>query len=283
MKNWFITGVSSGLGRALVDELLAQGHRVAGTLRSEAECAKLAGLAPGCFLPVLLDVTDNAAIPDAVERVEKAFGRIDVFVNNAGYGHEGPVEETALDDVRSQYEANVFGAVAMLQAVLPFMRARRSGHILNITSMGGLTLFPAFPGVGIYNSSKFALEGINAALAAEVAPFGIKVTAIEPGGFRTDWAGRSLRRGKRSIADYDALFEPQRAARQSRSGNQTGDPCKAAVAMIRITEVEYPPVHLPLGSDALAGIRASVERLTRELDTWEALTLSTDVEVDSST
>ncbi|HVE08431.1 MAG TPA: oxidoreductase [Paraburkholderia sp.] len=274
MKNWFITGVSSGFGHALVQELLAQGHRVAGTLRSEAQRAEFAKLAPGATVPVLLDVTDHAAIPGAVAEVEKTLGPIDVFVNNAGYGYEGPLEETRLEDARRQFEVNVFGAFSMMQAVLPYMRARRRGHILNVTSMGGLTVFP---GVGVYNSSKFALEALNAALAKEVAQFGIKVTAIEPGGFRTDWAGRSMQRGARTISDYDASFEPQRAARRERSGRQTGDPAKAAKAMIKITEVDHPPVHLLLGSDALSAVRAALAEMNREIDTWESLTLSTDV------
>ncbi|GAB2885673.1 oxidoreductase [Paraburkholderia jirisanensis] len=274
MKNWFITGVSSGFGQALVHELLAQGHRVAGTLRTEAQCAEFAKLAPGATIPVLLDVTDHAAIPAAVAEVEKTLGPIDVFVNNAGYGYEGPLEETRLEDVRKQFEVNTFGAFSMMQAVLPYMRARRRGHILNVTSMGGLTVFP---GVGVYNASKFALEGLNAALAKEVTQFGIKVTAIEPGGFRTDWAGRSMLRGERSISDYDASFEPQRAARAERSGRQIGDPKKAAKAMIKITEVDNPPVHLLLGSDALSAVRAALAELNREIDTWESLTLTTDV------
>jgi NAD(P)-dependent dehydrogenase (short-subunit alcohol dehydrogenase family) len=273
MKTWFITGISSGFGKALADELLGRGDRVAGTVRSEAQSDEFAKRAPSRSFGFVLDVTDSAAVPLVVAEVERTVGPIDVLVNNAGYGYEGPVEEAQIADVRRQYEVNVFGALSVMQGVLPFMRARKSGHIINITSMGGLT---TFPGVGIYNSSKFALEAINEALAAEVREFNIKVTAVEPGNFRTEFAGRSMHRGARSIADYDALFEPQRKMRQARSGNQIGDPKKAARAIADLAKVDLPPLHLLLGSDALQYVRASLADLNREIDQWEKTTLSTD-------
>lgn len=185
MANWFITGVSSGFGRALAEAALAKGHTVIGTVRQEEARAPFESLAPGKAHAVVVDVTDEVGVNYAIDDVVERHGGIDVLVNNAGYGLEGAVEEVTLDQVRRQFEVNVFGPVAVMQAVLPHMRKARSGHIINITSMGGLT---AFPGVGIYNGSKFALEGISEALAKEVKPLGIKVTIVEPGSFRTDWA-----------------------------------------------------------------------------------------------
>ncbi|MGV7241662.1 oxidoreductase [Caballeronia sp. M23-90] len=275
MKTWLITGVSSGFGRALAEELLLRGDRVAGTLRNPDQSDNFSALSPGRSFGFVLDVTHESDVPRVVADVEEQVGPIDVLVNNAGYGYEGPIEEAAMADIRRQFEVNVFGAISVLQAVLPFMRRRRSGHIINITSMGGLT---TFPGVGIYNASKFALEGINEALASEVKQFGIKATAVEPGGFRTEWAGHSMQRGARSIADYDALFEPQRATRAERSGKQIGDPKKAARAIADLADAPQPPVHLLLGSDALRFVRAALDDMDREINEWENVTRSTDVD-----
>ena len=276
-KTFFITGVSSGFGLALAREALATGHNVAGTLRSEKACADFDALRPGQAFGKVLDVTDTIAIPRVVAEVESQIGPIDVLVNNAGYGYEGLVEETPLDEMRRQFDVNVFGAVAMIQAVLPFMRQRRRGHIINITSMGGVI---TFPGIAAYHGSKFALEGISETLGKEVKGFGITVTAVEPGMFRTDWAGRSMVRAPRKISDYDALFEPIRAARQSRSGNQPGDPAKAARAILQIVEAENPPAHLPLGPDALKLIREALAAREAELNQWEAISSSTDFDVN---
>jgi NAD(P)-dependent dehydrogenase (short-subunit alcohol dehydrogenase family) len=272
-KTFLITGVSSGFGRAFATAALAAGHRVVGTLREEAAQAAFAALAPGRARAVLLDVTDFAAIDPAIARIEKETGPIDVLINNAGYGHEGTLEESPLQDMQRQFDVNVFGAVAMIKAVLPFMRQRRAGHIINITSMGG---FITMPGIAYYCGSKFALEGISEVLATEVAGFGIKVTAVAPGSFRTDWAGRSMVRAGRSIADYDSLFDPIRAARQQKNGQQTGDPVKAAAALLKIIASENPPVHLLLGTDALTLARQKLENLTAEIAAWEDLTRSTD-------
>ncbi|MDW3688691.1 oxidoreductase [Cupriavidus sp. CV2] len=274
MKTWFITGVSTGFGRALAEAAIAQGDKVAGTLRQEAQRAAFSAMSPGQSFGYVLDVRSDADIPRVVAQIEREVGPIDVLVNNAGYGYEGSIEEATAADIRAQFDVNVFGAIGVIQAVLPFMRERRSGHILNVTSMGGLT---TFPGVGIYNASKFALEGINEALSKEVRPFGIKVTAIEPGAFRTDWAGRSLQRTARTIEDYAATLEPLSAVRAARSGKQPGDPRKAAQAILKVVASGQPPVHLLLGTDALGFVREKLKTLQEEINQWEALTVSTDL------
>ncbi|KSW27395.1 MULTISPECIES: oxidoreductase [unclassified Pseudomonas] len=272
-KTLLITGASSGFGLALAQEALADGHRVVGTVRSEQAKAALEALAPGRALGRLLDVTDFAAIEPLVAEVEKTVGPLDVLVNSAGYGHEGILEESPLAEMRRQFDVNVFGAVAMMKAVLPYMRQRRRGHILNITSMGG---FITLPGIAYYCGSKFALEGISEVVGKEVEGFGIAVTAVAPGSFRTDWAGRSMVRSPRSIADYDALFDPVRQARQEKSGKQLGDPRKAARAMLEAIGSANPPAHLLLGSDALGLVRQKLEALEEEIAAWEATTRSTD-------
>ena len=272
-KIFLITGVSTGFGRALGEAALAAGHQVAGTLRKEDERAAFDALQPGRSIGLLLDVTDTAAIAPAVAAVETKLGPIDVLVNNAGYGHEGLLEESSLGDLRRQFEVNVFGAVAMIQAVLPSMRQRRSGHIINITSMGGIM---TMPGISFYHGSKFALEGISESLGKELKELGIKVTAVEPGGFRTDWAGRSLVRAERKIPDYDAIFEPLRRRRMAYSGKQAGDPAKAAQAMLDLVAMPSPPAHLLLGTDALKLVRDKLATLSAEIDTWETLSASTD-------
>lgn len=272
-KTLFITGVSSGFGRALAQEALAAGHRVVGTVRSEQARLDFEALDATNAVGRLLDVSDFAAIDAGVADIEAAVGSIDVLVNNAGYGHEGVMEESPLSEMRRQFDVNVFGAVAMTKAVLPYMRMRRRGHILNITSMGG---FITLPGIAYYCGSKFALEGISEVLGKEVKPFGIHVTAVAPGSFRTDWAGRSMSRTARSIADYDALFDPIRQAREEKSGRQLGDPVKAARAMLAVIDSDMPPAHLLLGSDALALVREKLSALTEEIDAWEALSRSTD-------
>ncbi|BDU22586.1 oxidoreductase [Dyella sp. GSA-30] len=271
-KTLFITGVSSGFGRAFALAALAAGHRVIGTVRHSDAAADFSALAEGAHAFVL-DVTDNAAIPEVVAKAEQLAGPIDVLVNNAGYGHEGILEESPLDEMRRQFEVNVFAAVAMIKAVLPGMRERRRGHIVNITSMGG---FITMPGIAYYCGSKFALEGISEVLAKEVAPFGVKVTAVAPGSFRTDWAGRSMVRAERSIGDYDALFNPIRDARVAKSGRQLGDPARAAQALLSLIEMEHPPVHLLLGSDAVGLVKQKLDDMRIDIDRFEALSQSTD-------
>ncbi|QHI80694.1 oxidoreductase [Serratia sp. NGAS9] len=272
-KTILITGVSSGFGQALAREALAVGHRVIGTVRNSEALQAFAALDTQRAFGYLLDVTDVERIDEVVGEIESAIGPIDVLVNNAGYGHEGILEESPLAELRRQFDVNVFGAVAMIKAVLPGMRQRRRGHIINITSMGS---FITLPGISYYCGSKFALEGISETLSKELAPFNLHVTAVAPGSFRTDWAGRSMVRSPRRVPDYDALFEPVRQARQEKSGKQLGDPIKAAHAMLALIESGNPPTHLLLGSDALSLVRQKLEALGKEIEQWEKLTRSTD-------
>ena len=271
----FITGVSSGFGKALAGLALAEGHRVVGTLRQADAVAAFEAQAPGRAFGRVLDVTDTEAVFATVAEVEVSVGGIDVLVNNAGYGVEGLIEETPLTELVRQMDTNVYGAVAMIQAVLPYMRGRRSGRILNITSMAGFT---TFPGLGFYHASKFALEGVSETLGKEVKHLGIHVTAVAPGGFRTDWAGRSMIRAERRIADYDALFDPLRQARRERNGKQVGDPAKGARAMMDVILSDAPPAHLLLGSDAWARVSEKIAALQADMDAWKTTTLSTDAD-----
>lgn len=268
-----ITGVSSGFGRALAQQALADSHRVVGTLRDQTALGEFELLGPGRAIGKLLDMTHTDAIADTLADIEGKVGAIDVLVNNAGYGYESTLEESTLADWHKQFDVNVFGAVAMMQGVLPYMRRRKRGHIVNITSVGG---YIALPGLSAYHGTKFALEGITESLAQEVAGLGIKVTAVAPGAFRTDWAGRSMVRAERSIADYDAVFEPVRARRHSIDGKQPGDPAKAARAILQIVASDHPPVHLLLGPDAVKRARDKLDALRAEIDAWESLSTSTD-------
>jgi NAD(P)-dependent dehydrogenase (short-subunit alcohol dehydrogenase family) len=272
-KIFFITGVSSGFGQALAQAALEAGHTVIGTVRNAAARAAFAALQPGRAHAYLLDVTQFDAIDRVVALAQSEVGAVDVLVNNAGYGHEGIMEESPLEAMRRQFDVNVFGAVAMMKAFLPSFRRRRRGHIINITSMGG---FITMPGIAYYAGSKFALEGISEVVGKEVQQFGVHVTAVAPGSFRTDWAGRSMVRSERSIADYDQLFDPIRAARAERSGQQPGDPAKAAQAVLALTNAAAPPAHLLLGSDALGLVRGKLAQMESQISAWEALTRSTD-------
>lgn len=276
LKTILITGANSGFGKAVATAALHAGHQVIGTVRQEANRQEFESLAPGRAKSYILDVSDFEAVESTVKEIEKSWGPIDVLINNAGYGHEGILEESPLRELQRQFEVNVFGAVAMIKAVLPAMRLRRSGQIINITSMGG---FITMPGIAYYCGSKFALEGISDTLGKEVALFGIKVTAVAPGSFRTDWAGRSMVRSERAIADYDELFDPIRQARLDKSGKQNGDPAKLAQVVLRLTEMDRPPAHLLLGSDALNLVRNRLTEFTEEIKRWEDATLSTDLSV----
>lgn len=272
-KTLFITGISSGFGKALALEALASGHRVIGTARNQEALQTFEALSDERAHGVILDVTDFARIDSVVAGVESRHGPVDVLVNNAGYGHEGIFEESPLEEMRRQFDVNVFGAVAVTKAFVPYFRQRRSGHIINITSMGGTI---TMPGIAYYCGSKFALEGISDTLSKELAPFNIFVTAVAPGSFRTDWAGRSMQRTPRSIDDYDASFDPVRQAREEKNGKQLGDPQKAARAMLQLIDSTHPPAHLLLGSDALGLVRGKLEQSLKALEQWEALTRSTD-------
>ncbi|WBF47568.1 oxidoreductase [Serratia rubidaea] len=272
-KLFFITGVSSGFGRALAEQALLAGHRVVGTVRNQPAKAAFEALSPGRSFGRTLDVTDFSAIPPLVAAVEREVGAVDVLVNNAGYGHEGIMEESSIDEMVQQFNVNVFGAVALMKAFLPYFRARRAGHIVNITSMGG---FITMPGISYYCGSKFALQGISETLTQELKPFNIAVTAVQPGSFRTDWAGRSMVRAARSISDYDDSFGPIREARMMRSGHQPGDPRKAADAILQLIDSPAPPTALLLGSDAVTLVREKLQRMQAEINAWETVSGSTD-------
>ena len=276
-KIFFITGVSSGFGLALADAALAAGHTVIGTVRTPRALADFEARQPGRAHGRLLDVTQFDAIAGVVAEAQAAIGAVDVLVNNAGYGHEGIMEESPLEEMRRQFDVNVFGAVAMMKAFQPYFRQRRRGHIVNMTSMGG---FITMPGIAYYAGSKFALEGISEVVGKEMRQFGVHVTAVAPGSFRTDWAGRSMVRSPRAIADYDQLFDPIRATRAERSGKQPGDPAKAAQAILALVDSPEPPAHLLLGGDALSLVRDKLAQLGGEFDAWEALTRSTDSPAD---
>ena len=270
---WLITGCSTGLGRAIAMRVLQHGHRAVVTSRDGGSIQDIVAPHPDNALALALDVTDSARIAQAVDQAHKRFGRIDVLVNNAGYGYLAAVEEGEDEQVRAMFEANFFGLAALTRRVLTGMRERRCGHVINITSIGGML---GNPGSGYYNATKFAVEGLTDALAKEVASLGIHVTAIEPGPFRTDWAGRSLKRTARPIADYAATVHARVAEVTRNSGTQPGDPLRAAQAIIEVVESPAPPGSLVLGRMALTRLRARLDQLARTLDEWEKVTLGAD-------
>ena len=272
IKTWLVTGVSSGFGRALALAVLVRGDRIAGTVRTAAAKAAFEALSPERAFGFLLDVTDEAAVHRTVTAVERELGPIDVLVNNAGYGLEGSVEATSLTEMRAMFDVNLFGAVAVMQAALPSMRARRTGHIVNITSMGGLS---TWPGIGAYCASKFALEGLSETLAQELAPLGIRLTIVEPGGFRTDFAGRSLAHAARTIDDYEATAGNSRRILAEHGGHEPGDPRKAASAILKAVDAEHPPLHLPLGPDALLHVGEKLGALIEEIGRWAVVSATT--------
>ena len=272
IKTWLVTGVSSGFGRALALAVLARGDRIAGTVRTAAAKAAFEALSPERAFGFLLDVTDEAAVHRTVTAVERELGPIDVLVNNAGYGLEGSVEATSLTEMRAMFDVNLFGAVAVMQAALPSMRARRTGHIVNITSMGGLS---TWPGIGAYCASKFALEGLSETLAQELAPLGIRLTIVEPGGFRTDFAGRSLAHAARTIDDYEATAGNSHRILAEHGGHEPGDPRKAASAILKAVDDEHPPLHLLLGPDALLHVGEKLGALIEEIGRWAVVSATT--------
>ena len=252
---------------------LERGDRVAVTARNRDAVVPLAKEYGDRALPLALDVTDPVSVDDAVADAEAYFGQIDVLVNNAGYGYLAAIEEGEDADVRTLFDTNVHGVTTVLKAVLPGMRARRSGRILNVSSFGGLAAFPA---TGYYHATKFALEGLSESLAGELAPLGIHVTIVEPGGMRTEWAGGSMQQSAVRIDDYDDTAGKRRQSTLAVSGNQPGDPDRAAAAMATVVDADHPPLRLLLGSDALGGVRARFDRLRTEVDANEALTTSAD-------
>lgn len=270
---WFITGASSGLGRALAEAVLARGWRAALTARNSERLAELAAQHGEQALVLTLDVTDGRSIDRAITAAEAHFGKIDVLVNNAGYGYLAAIEEGEEAEIRAQFETNVFGLIAVTRKVLPGMRARRGGHIFNVSSLGGLVAFAA---TGYYHATKFAVEALSESLAQEVRPLGIKVTILEPGAFRTDWAGRSMIESRTIIDDYAETAGKRRAATRAVSGKQPGDPARAAAAIIAAYEAEEPPLRLLLGAPALKIARDRLDALRANFDAWAEVTLSTD-------
>lgn len=267
-QTWFITGASSGFGEALATYVLEKGGRVAATFRQPAQAAEFTAQVPGRTLGLVCDVTDERRVQAAVADTLAQFGHLDVVVNNAGYGSLGSIEEISADEVRRQFDVNVFGVLHVLRAVLPHLRARRAGHILNISSIGGLR---AFAGLGVYNASKFALEGLGESLALQVAPLGIRVTNIEPSGFRTRWAGESATVADTQLDDYQVTVGENLRTIQGYSGRQPGDPVRAAQAMYDVVQLENPPLHLPLGKAAVKGAREKFASLSQELAQYAAM------------
>ena len=270
---WLITGCSTGFGRALVELVLARGWRVVATARGADRVADLVAAAPDRALAVDLDVTDSVQVTAAVDAATERFGRVDVLVNNAGYGYQTSIEEGDEAEIRAQFDANVFGLFAMTRAVLPGMRARRGGAIVNVTSVAGLVGFPAS---GYYAASKHAVEGFSDSLAAEVAPLGISVTCIEPGPFRTDWAGRSLKQTESTIPDYADTAAARMAQTSGYSGQQPGDPVRAAEAMIDAVARDHPPRHFVLGKFGIDAVTERLRARLNEIEAQRAASLATD-------
>ena len=269
MGRWLITGCSTGIGREIARAALEAGHSVAVTARNVDAVADFVGQFGDRALALPLDVTDRDQITAAVGEVEKAFGGIDVLVNNAGYGYMAAVEEGEDAEVRKLFDTNYFGVVDTLKTVLPGMRARRSGHVINISSMTGLV---ANPPNAYYSSTKFALEALTEALAKEVGPLGIKVTAIEPGAFRTDWAARSMQESSTPIGDYDDNVGARKTLIKQFADHLPGDPRKVAEAVLMVAALDEPPLRLLLGRDVLAAVREKIADLTASIDHWESVT-----------
>jgi NAD(P)-dependent dehydrogenase (short-subunit alcohol dehydrogenase family) len=272
-KVWLITGCSTGFGRELATYVLAQGYQAAVAARNTEDVKDIIAGNEDNAISIKLDVTKPEQIKDAVQKTKDKFGRIDVLVNNAGIGYFGAIEESEDDAVRNMFEINVFGLAKMIQETLPVMRAQKSGHIVNIASIGGLV---GFPGVGFYNATKFAVDGLSESLSKETAPLGIKVTIVAPSGFRTDWAGRSANNSPIVIEDYATTAGKNKSDIRGNSGNQPGDPARAAQAIVKAVEAENSPLRLLLGAGALKGARMKLDQLKRDFDTWEETTVWAD-------
>jgi NAD(P)-dependent dehydrogenase (short-subunit alcohol dehydrogenase family) len=273
---WFITGCSTGFGHELAKLVLARGWRAVVTSRDQAKVEPLVVGTGERGLALSLDVTNPAQIKAAVAEAKRAFGRVDVLVNNAGYGYQSSVEEGEEDEIRAQFDANVFGLFAMTRAILPMMRQQRGGHILNVTSVAGLI---GFAGSGYYAASKHAVEGWSDALAVEVDPLGIRVTCVEPGPFRTDWAGRSLKQTPNTIKDYAETAGARLKGTSEKSGTQAGDPIKAGQLMIEIAQSANPPRHLVLGAWGIEEVAKRSEERRVEFEQWRAKGAATDYDV----
>jgi NAD(P)-dependent dehydrogenase (short-subunit alcohol dehydrogenase family) len=272
-KIWFITGCSTGFGRELAEQVLARGERVVLTARNPGQVQDIAAKYPDHALALALDVTNEQAIRKAVADAEARFGQIDVLVNNAGYGYFSAIEEGEDAEIRRQFETNVFGLISLTRHVLPGMRERRSGRIINVSSIGGLVAFPA---TGYYHATKWAVEGFSESLSKEVAPLGIKVIIVEPGRFRTDWAGRSVIESKTVIDDYDATAGARRRQAKEYTGTQPGDPARGAAAIIQAADAQNPPLRLPLGSDAYTFLTDRLDELRANFEAVKDISTSTD-------
>lgn len=274
-KVWLITGSSTGLGRALAQAVLERGYHLVATARQPEQLKELSDRYPDRVTTIALDVTNAQSIQQAVEAALNAYNRIDVLVNNAGYGTVGAIEEVNDDDIRRQFDTNLFGAINVTRAILPTLREQRSGHILNISSANGIS---AFAGVGIYSATKFALEAISEALAQEVKPLGIKVTIIEPGSSRTNFSSRALSTLSHQINDYAQTSGKIVQRLQERDGKQPNDPVKAAAAMIQVVESDNPPLRLALGKDSVNLITQKLESMKAELEAWKDVSMNTAFE-----
>ncbi len=280
-QTWFITGASKGLGLSLVKQLLKAGYNVAGTSRNAEELNRAVGNPDDEFLPIAMDIQDPKSVTDAIELTVKHFGHIDVVVNNAGYGLIGALEELNADEVADNFGVNVFGSLNVIRAAMPYLREQQSGHIFNISSVGGFV--GNFPGWGIYCATKFAVQGFTEALAAEVKDFGVKVTVVSPGYFRTEFlSSGSVVTPKNAIDAYQAVRDSQQAHQQDINGNQPGDPEKAVAAIIKISEVENPPLHFFLGEDAYNMAYTKMDALKSDLETWKELTTATGFDVQTA-
>jgi NAD(P)-dependent dehydrogenase (short-subunit alcohol dehydrogenase family) len=272
-KVWFITGASTGFGRLLAEEVLKAGGKVVATARKVDKVADLESQYPQAALALALDVTDAGQVDSAATQAIAKFGRIDVLVNNAGYGVAGAIEEVSEAEFMPMFETNVFGLLRVTRAFLPQFRKQRSGNVLNLSSIGGVV---SSPGMGYYNATKFAVEGISEALAAELAPLGVHVTIIEPGPFRTDFLGRSGVVAKTQIADYDGTAANMRKYFAENDGKQKGDPSRAVKAMIQVVESPNPPLRLLLGASALQRLRGKLSNWEKEIAAWEQVTVGAD-------
>lgn len=263
-KIWLITGISSGLGKALAESVIKSGDFVIGTFRKQSQVNDFNKQGIENAKAMLLDITNDKAIKDGIKRIISEYGKLDVLVNNAGLGFVGAIEETSMKEARSVFEANFFGTLNLTKAVLPFMRNQKKGHIVQISSHGGIK---AFAGFGIYNASKFGLEGFSEALAQEVAPLGIKVSIVEPGPFRTNFAGKRLGQAKKIIDDYSGTAGAFRSKLKNVDGKQEGHPEKASRAIIDLVYSENPSLRLPLGKIALMTISSKLESVKTDLET----------------
>ena len=273
-KTWFVTGASKGLGLALVKKLLSSGYRVAATSRNVNDLKKAVDAGSETFLPLAVDLKNESSVEKGIKETVARFGSIDVVVNNAGYGLTGSLEELSDEEVRQNFDVNVFGVLNVIRKALPYMRKQESGHFFNIASIGGFT--GSFPGFGSYTATKFAMHGFSESLAAEVKPFGINVSIVSPGYFRTEFLDASLGTPKNEIADYKLVREIEQAHQNSINHNQIGDPAKAAAVIIAIAEQPEPPLHVFLGKDAYQLADAKIKAVQQDLAAVKELATSTD-------